>query len=241
VDHILTSLFRERDIILTNSSGVHAPSIAEWVVLAMLAQEKQLAVMFRQQQERVFEKVQRDELGSKRVVILGMGHIAGEIASRLKPFGVHLTAVRRRGGESDLFDRVTTLSDRDALARADWLIIALPLTPETRGLVDADFLSVLPSHCRIVNVARGEIVVEGALLNALSSGAIGGAVLDVFVREPLPPDHPLWSMENVLVLPHTTWRSPQVHQRQISLFVENLRRYRNGEPLLNRVDPQTGY
>lgn len=241
VDHILTPVFRERKILLTNSSGVHSPSIAEWVVLGVLAQEKGLAALIQQQRDRLFEKVQRDELQGKHVILLGGGHIASQIAMRLRPFGVRITTMRRTREESPLYDRVTTIEDLDALRDADWLIIALPLTAKTQRLVDREFLSCLPNRCRIVNVARGEIVDEPELIEALTEGRVAGAVLDVFEREPLPSDHPFWSMENVIVLPHTTWRSPQVQERQISLFVENLGKFVRSEPLLNVVDVDAGY
>jgi phosphoglycerate dehydrogenase-like enzyme len=238
VDHILTPAFRRRNPVLTNSSGVHAPSIAEWVVLGMLAQEKGFGRMLQQQREQRFEKTQADELGGKEVVILGGGSIASEVATRLRPFGVRLTCVRRRSDPHPLFDRVATL---DAVEEADWLIIALPLTEKTRRLVNRRLLERLPERCRIVNVARGEVMDEEALIEALRGRRVAGAVLDVFEQEPLPPEHPFWHMPEVIVLPHTTWRSPQVQERQLALFVENLRRFVAGEPLLNVVDVDAGY
>jgi phosphoglycerate dehydrogenase-like enzyme len=177
----------------------------------------------------------------KHVVVLGAGKIASEVATRLRPFGVRLTCIRRKSAPHPLFDQVATLGQIGPLNEADWLIIALPLTKETRQLVDAAFLRMLPDRCRIVNVARGEIIDESALIEALRSGRIAGAVLDVFEQEPLPTDHVFWTMPNVLVFPHTTWRSPQVQERQIALFVENLRRYSGGERLLNVIDTAAGY
>ncbi|HEY5611248.1 MAG TPA: D-2-hydroxyacid dehydrogenase [Thermoanaerobaculia bacterium] len=242
IDQILTPAFLASSIVLTNSAGVHAVSIAEWVVSAILAVEKDLVRMFEQQHARVWEKVERSELGEKRVVVLGAGRIAQEIAVRLRPFGVHLTAIRRHRRENDLFDDTRPVAELgEAVRSCSWLVIAVPLTEETRNLVDARVIGSMPQKGRIVNVARGEIVDQEALLAAILEGRIAGAVLDVFREEPLPSDHPFWSMPNVFVLPHTTWRSPQVRQKQIALFAENLQRFVRGEPMLNVVDRKSGY
>ncbi|MGK2856574.1 MAG: D-2-hydroxyacid dehydrogenase [Thermoanaerobaculia bacterium] len=242
VDHILTSSFRASEITLTNSAGVHAPSIAEWVVAMLLAESKGLARIYRQQRERIWKVTRSDEIAGRHALILGGGHIAREIASRLRAMGVRVTAVTRRGITDDSFDVVASVGALGSLCgEADWLIVAAPLTAETRGLVSAAVLAALPSSAWIVNVARGEIVDEGAMLDALKDRRIAGAILDVFEREPLPPEHPFWAMESVRVLPHTTWRSEQVHARQMALFLDNLRRFARNEALRNIVDPARGY
>lgn len=242
VDHILTPRFLASDIVLTNSSGVHATSIAEWVVAAILMFEKDLPSMLERQRNRVWEIVQRDELGGKTAVFLGAGRIAGEIASRLRPFGVNLRALRRHVKRDERFDQSFAIDDVHAhVGDADWLIVTLPLTSSTRGIVDAGLLARLPSRCRVVNVARGEIVDEPALTAALQEKRLAGAILDVFAEEPLPSEHSLWETPGVLVLPHTTWRSPQVQKKQLDLFEENVRRFLRGESLLNVVDVTAGY
>ncbi|HUF17607.1 MAG TPA: D-2-hydroxyacid dehydrogenase [Thermoanaerobaculia bacterium] len=242
VDHILTPAFRERTIVLTNSAGVHAPSIAEWVVAMILASEKQLREMFHHQRERRWEKVERNELAGKRILIVGGGRIATEIATRLRPFGVTVTALRRNPVPAVAFDSVLPVSDLYRAAKtSDWLVIAVPLTEETRGLIGRDVFEALPPQARLINVARGEVVDETAMLDALRRGRLAGAVLDVFDEEPLPSDHPFWTMESVVVLPHTTWRSPLVRARQVALFSRNLRSFARGEPLENVVDPARGY
>jgi phosphoglycerate dehydrogenase-like enzyme len=175
-------------------------------------------------------------------VLIGGGSIAKEIARRLRAMDVRVTAITRGGRASDAFDAVfrpEALSAR--AAEADWLIVAAPLTDETRGIVSADVIAALPPGARLVNVARGELVDEPALLDALSARKIAGAILDVFETEPLSPEHPFWDMDNVRVLPHTTWRSEQVNARQLALFVDNLGRFARGEPLRNVVDPARGY
>jgi phosphoglycerate dehydrogenase-like enzyme len=242
VDHILTPLFLSSGIVLTNSSGVHAPSIAEWVVAAILAFAKDLRRIFDRQRGRSFESIERDELGGKTALIAGAGRIGSEIAKRLRPFGVRTVAVRRSGGDAPGFDTTIAPASLSEAARdATWLIVAVPLTAETADLIDRRVIEALPPEAVVVNVARGEVVDEDALVEALASKKIGGAILDVFRKEPLPPEHPLWDLENVLILPHTTWRSPRVRQRQLDLMAENMRRFTAGEPLLNVVDFRRGY
>lgn len=242
IDHILTPTFMKSGIALTNSAGVHASSIAEWVIASMLYQVKDLARMVEQQHERRWEKIERPELSGQRAVFLGGGHIAREIALRLRPFGVGSVVIRRTIGNDPAFDRSLMMEEGlGDLAAADWLLVTLPLTGETRNLVDRDLLARLPAGARIVNVSRGEVIVEEALLAALRERRLAGAILDVFREEPLPASHPFWSMPEVLLLPHTTWRSPQVRQKQIELFAGNLRRFVRKEPLVNVVDRERGY
>ena len=242
VDHILTPSFRASGITLTNSAGVHAPSIAEWVVALILAEAKGLEAIFRQQREHVWKVVRSEEITGRHALILGGGHIAREIASRLRAMGVRVTSVTRSGLPSGEFDAVADVASlRSLCGSADWLILAAPLTRDTRGIISADLIATLPSRARIVNVARGELVDERAMLEALTERRIAGAILDVFEQEPLPADHPFWAMDSVRVLPHTTWRSEQVHARQMALFLDNLGRYLRSEPLRNVVDPVRGY
>lgn len=242
VDHILTPVFLQRRLLLTNSAGVHAPSIAEWVVGAMLAMEKDLPALLEQQRHRVWEKVQRDEISSRTIVFLGAGEIARSVAARLKPFGPRQIAIRRSSAAAIEFDEVVPVSSIDSvLGVADWLIVTIPLTDATRGLLDETRLTKLREGARIVNVSRGEVIDESALISHLRHGRLGGAILDVFNEEPLPAEHPFWDMGNVFVLPHTTWRSPQVKQRQLDLFLANASSFIRGEPLRNLVDVNAGY
>lgn len=242
VEHILTDEFRRRQPLITNSAGVHAVSIAEWVVLVLLAAAKDFRRILEQQRNMLWEQFTSDELAGRHVVIVGAGRIATEVAIRLRPFGVRLTAVRRSETPHRAFDDVVTQSDlADAVASADWLIVAAPSTAETKNLVNRAVLERLPPHAFFINVARGDLVDEPALIELLQAGRIGGAALDVFDEEPLPATSPFWGMKNVTVLPHTTWRSRQVRQKQIDLFVENVRRFVSRQPLLNVVDVERGY
>jgi phosphoglycerate dehydrogenase-like enzyme len=242
VNHILTPAFLESGATLTNSAGVHAPSIAEWVLAMLLAEEKGLEQIFLQQRQHAWKVTRSSEIGGRHAVLIGGGNIAREIARRLRAMDVRVTAVTRTGTPSDSFDAVERPGALLACASAaDWLIVAAPLTEETRGIVSSAVIAALPPRARLVNVARGELVDEAALLEATSARKIAGAILDVFEIEPLPADHPFWDMDNVRVLPHTTWRSEQVNERQLALFVDNLGRFVRGEPLRNVVDPARGY
>ena len=242
IDHILTPLFLARAPQLTNSAGVHAPSIAEWVVGAMLSVLKDLPAMSAAQEKREFEKVQRAELTGQKVVFIGAGQIATEIAQRLAPFGVRLAALRASGRSHETIPSIIPFARlREEVADADWLIITAPLTKQTAGVIDRPLLEALPSRARVINVSRGELLDEDALAELIGRGKLTGAILDVFREEPLPPDHPFWTLPGVLVFPHTTWRSPQVKERQLQLFADNLRRFIAGEPLRNVVDPKRGY
>lgn len=242
VNHIITPTFLESGATLTNSAGVHAPSIAEWVIATLLAETKALEQVYRQQREHSWKVVRSFEIGGTRAVILGGGNIAREVARRLRAMDVFVAAVTKHGTPDDSFDAVGPGSSLLALvADADWLIVAAPLTDETRGIISSNVIAALPERARLINVARGELVDESALLDALESRRIAGAILDVFETEPLPTDHRFWDMDNVRVLPHTTWRSDQVSARQLSLFLENLGRFVRNEPLRNVVNLSLGY
>jgi phosphoglycerate dehydrogenase-like enzyme len=130
---------------------------------------------------------------------------------------------------------------RDLLPEAEYIVLATPLTPATRSMIDAAAFAAMRPEAYLINIARGAIIDEPALITALQNGQIAGAALDTFEQEPLPPDSPLWSLPNVTITPHATAHSPRMRERQIALFIENVRRLRNGEPLLNVVDKTAGY
>lgn len=176
------------------------------------------------------------DLRGQTAVIIGMGHIGSTIARCLQAMGVKTVGIRRRVAPAQHFDRVAAMSELDALLPAcDWLVLACPLTEETRGLIDARRLALLPKHAGFVNIARGEVVDEPALIATLKAGAIKGAYLDVFAKEPLPADSPLWDMPNVVMSPHNAAASPGNYGRAIEIFLGNLGRYLRGERLENEV------
>ena len=245
VDSSLVKPVLERDIIVTNSAGVHAIPIAEWVLLFMLNHVKQVPALLRAQAEHTWTgngKLQLDELAGKTLLVVGMGQIGQAIAARAAAFGVRVWGSSRSGRPTDDVERVVAgTAWRELLGEADFVVIAAPLTPETRGIFGAEELAAMKPTGYLINVARGEIVREDALVNALRANGIAGAALDVFAQEPLPPESPIWALPNVFATPHISWNSPHIRPRTLALFLDNLRRFVAGEPLVNVVDKKAGY
>ena len=237
-------LFRERGVVLTNGAGLYAQPIAEHVVMCMLAARLNLLGMLRAQAAAAWTPdVESDqELSGSAALILGYGELGRAIATRLVALGVDVLAARRSAGLEHDDGVVVSAGDwRARLPDVDFLVLTLPSTRETRNIIGASELAALKQGAWIVNVARGNLVDEPALLDALSSGRLGGAVLDAFVAEPLPPDHPLWRLPNVILSPHSSWRSSRLDERQVELFSDNLSRFLTDRPLRNVVDLEVGY
>jgi phosphoglycerate dehydrogenase-like enzyme len=177
------------------------------------------------------------------VLVLGLGGIGREAARLADALGMHVIGVRRNPGEPvpGVAELHPTASLPDLVPRVDAMVITVPLTDETAGLVDASLLGRLKPGAFLVNVGRGAVVDEAALVEALRNGRVGGAALDVFATEPLPPDSPLWTLPNVLISPHSAALSPREDERIVDLFIENLRRLLAGEPILNRITPDRPY
>jgi len=250
LDQVLFPALVESDIVLTNSSGVHAMPISEWVILYVLAAAKRLPELLAAQRERRWaQDLKLQELTDKTLLILGYGAIGREVAKRALPFGMKVIAVRSgskgRDDEQPAAVEIVYGSEawRAALPHADFVVVSLPLTEQTRGVVNAAAFAAMKPTAWFINIARGEIADEDALLRALQEGRIAGAGLDAFGEEPLPSSHPLYSLpeSKVILTPHISWNSPQVGERTLDLFLENLHRYKAGEPLLNVVDKRAGY
>lgn len=234
--------FRERGIALTNNSGSYDIQIAEHVLAFVLAGAKRLHLYRDQQGKREWRDLEHDELRDQTLVVFGAGSIGGEVARMASAIGMRVIAVRRRPGAVPGAQKVVTPEALgDAAAEADYLVVAAPLTPATRGAISREVIARMKKTAWIVNIARGPIIDEAALTDALRDGRLGGAGLDTFAQEPLPADSPLWSLPNVVVTPHASNSSPRVRQRTLALFAENVRRFKAGEPLLNRVDFEAGY
>lgn len=243
---------RESDVVLTNAAGVHAVPMAEFVIAGLLHFWRGLDLTTAAQRAGRWERepfIRRDtvvrEVADSTVVIVGTGGIGSALAVRLSSLGATCVGVRRRVGEPVPagFARVVALPELDStLPGADAVVLAAPLTDATRGVLTATRLDLLPSHSVVVNVARGALVDESALAERLASGRLRGAVLDVFAREPLAPDSPLWQLRNALIAPHVSAVTPRRYwERQRELFQENWRRYTAGEPLRNVVNKNAGY
>ena len=243
VDGLINDQLRERGITLTNAAGAYAIPIAEWVLHALLMIVKRGPEMVLAQQERRWhDAIDFEELTGKTLLILGAGGIGREIARRAAAFDMRVWAVNRSGRAVPHVERVVSGDGwRDLLSETDMLVLAAPLTAATRGLIGARELALLPRHAWLINIARGTIVDEPALIEALRGGALAGAALDTFASEPLPPDSPLWTLPNVIVSPHHSGSSPRSEERALDLFIDNLQRFVSGRELRNVVDLEAGY
>jgi len=239
-----------RDIVVSNSRGVQAIPIAEQVMGGLLVLVRRLDLTLPAQRERRWIQDQLCDtdwpgmLHGRTMTILGLGTIGHEVARRAHAFGMQVTGVRRRLDQRkpDFVDRVFA-SDRlaDALTGCDILVISAPFVEKTNRIIGAEQIELLNPRAILVNVARGQIVDEEAMVGALQTGRLGGAVLDVFDSEPLDPSHPLWSAPNVVISPHSSGFRASHWDEVTDLFSENLRRYLTGERLLNPVDCGAGY
>ena len=245
VDRVATPAVRERGLTVTNARGVFSRPIAEYVVMMCLAIARRLPQLLELERERTWQPLRGTELGSMTIGIVGFGSIGSEVARLLAPFGPPILATRRhpeRGADDLPNVELLGLDQLDELLRrSDIVVVAAPLTDDTAGLIGAAQLQAMPEHAWLINISRGRLLDELALRRALESGWIGGAVLDVFNEEPLPPDSPLYGIPNLIITPHTSWSSDRVVDRSIDLFVENLRRFAAGETLENVVDLEAGY
>jgi phosphoglycerate dehydrogenase-like enzyme len=243
VNHILTPTFLERDITLTNSSGIHAIPISEFVLGFILYHAKQLRELQILHNERNWQKwLVLQELANTTILIIGTGNIGQAIASRAKAFDMRVWGSRRHPQPLTNFDKVVGADEWYALLpEVDYVVIATPLTPETKGLIDEKVLRSLPDRAYLINISRGAVVDESALMKALTEGWIAGAALDTVSTEPLPSESPLWSLPNLFITPHTSAISPALKSRIAALFLDNLKRYQAGLPLRNVVDKQARY
>jgi glyoxylate/hydroxypyruvate reductase A len=231
-------------IIFTTASGVHAGPLGEFVLLSLLYFAKDMPRLLSLQRGHAWERHTVGELAGQRVLIVGLGKVGREIARRCVAMGVHVWGMRRdvSGIRLPEIERLVSHKElRSALPLIDGLILSCPDTPETRGMIGIQELQALRSSAILVNVGRGSVVNEDALSEALRSGEIRGAALDVFDREPLPYNSELWDLPNVLICPHSASTVPAENERIVDIFVENLQRLLRGEALLNQFDPVRGY
>lgn len=237
VDHPIFRGIGERGVTVTNAPGLTAIPIAQYVLAMMLRHAKGLDQWAAAQNERAWRRVASDELTGRTVAIIGTGGIGTEVARLARAFGMRVLGMRRRPELPENVDALYPPEQlHDLLSEADYVVLACPLTKHTQGMMNAAALAAMKPTAYLINVARGPIVEETALLEALREGRIAGAALDVFDDEPLPSGSPLWDLPNVVVTPHNSGASPQTGERGAQLFIDNLRRFAAGEPLLNVVD-----
>lgn len=240
VDHPVFATVLERGVKLTTSSGTAAEPIAQTAIAGMLMLARNYPHWLAAQREKRWDPLTPKDfprdLRGQTMLVYGLGAIGQEIARLARFLGLRIVGVRRSHARVEHVDEMHTPNQLAALLpRCDWLALACPLTDETRGLVTADVLGKLPRGARLINISRGEVVDEPALIAALQSGRLGGAYLDVFAQEPLPADSPLWDMPNVIMTPHNSNASAGNDARVNALFLDNLKRFQRNEPLLNEV------
>ena len=240
VDGLPLSLMAERGVVMTNGAGINAVTIAEYVVMGMLniAKGYREVVHAQGRHEWLTESPGKIELDGTRALILGYGEIGQRVDRILTGFGVDVVKVRRSPGEGTL----TPGEWRARLGEFDWVILAVPGTAETEGMIGAAELAAMKPSAVLVNVARGSVVDQDALVAALTGQRLGGAFLDVTTPEPLPAEHPLWAMPNVHITMHLSGRAQgKMFRRAVERFLGNLARYHRGEPLTHQVDFALGY
>jgi len=236
VDAPVFKALAERGVTITNSSGASAPSIAQYVLAMMLHRAKPFDAWREQQARREWRQVPGHDLHGQTCAIIGTGAIGGEVARLAKACGMRTLGVRRSGRPARFIDEMYTRRRLQAMLRAaDFLVIACPLTPETEHMIGERELAAMRPAATLIDVARGRIIDQAALIRALQEGRIAGACLDVFDTEPLPESSPLWTLPNVIVTPHNSGVSPLNMERAMAIFIDNLGRYVARRPLRNRV------
>lgn len=243
VNHVLTPEVVASDVAVTNSRGVFDEPMAEYVLSLILALAKDLPTTFTHQRERLWRHRETERLSGRHALVAGTGPIGRAIGRKLAAVGMTVTGLGRvaRATDPDLGEVVPMSSLSEVLPDADYVVLAAPLTDETRGMLDAKALAAMKPTARLVNVGRGPLVVQEDLVEALAAGQLGGAALDVFVNEPLAASSPLWRLPNVIVSPHMSGDVVGWRGELIALFVDNLSRYLDGRPLRNVVDKTRGY
>jgi phosphoglycerate dehydrogenase-like enzyme len=265
VERALTPAAMARDVLVTNARGVFSRPIAEHVLLMILAISRHLPDLVELQRERTWQPLEGRELRELTIGIVGYGSLGRSVASLASAFGARVVAMRRRGSaesaspESAAMELGSATSDEDfpfeprverivgpeglrwLLAQSDIVVLAAPLTNETENMIDEAAVTAMKKDAWLINVARGRLIDDTALLRALREHRIGGAALDTFRDEPLPQSSPYWELPNVILTPHTAWSSARVLDRSIDLFCDNLVRFSRGEELRNVVDPAAGY
>lgn len=252
----------DSDVILTNARDVHGPVVAEHVIASMFALAKRIPQAVRFQLKHVWgqeilwrEHAAPAELAGATLGLVGLGSIGRNVAQRASALGMKVIAVRHSQGSRNPRDASTGSGERpefvdevlpsskldDMLRRSEYVVLAVPVTDETRGMIGREQFSEMKREAFLINVGRGPLIQEPALIQALRQRTIAGAALDVFDQEPLPAESPLWELENLLITPHTAGMTTKLWERHYVLFAENLRRFLAGEPLLAVVDKKRGY
>lgn len=246
LDNILFPELVASPVPLTNGTGVFSPSLGEFALAGILFFAKDLRRMIRNQEAGVWEQFDITEITGQTVGIVGYGDIGRAVASRVRAMGMRVIAVKRKGPPLYNVDPMVSQIYRpdqlpEFLTQCDYVVVAAPLTPETQSMIGREAFAAMKPGAIIINVGRGPVIDEAAMVEALQSGRIAGAVLDVFDQEPLPAGHPLYSLKNVLLSPHCADHTPDWLERAMQFFIDQYHRFLKGEPLKNVADKQAGY
>jgi phosphoglycerate dehydrogenase-like enzyme len=246
LDGVLFPELIQSPVPVTNGSGVFSPSLGEFALGAILYFAKDFRRMIRNQEAGRWEQFDITEIAGQTVGIVGYGDIGRAVASRLKPMGMRVLAVKRHGPPlyhvDPLVERIYAPDKlHEMLPQCDYVVCAAPLTPETKGVIGKAAFALMKPEAVVINVGRGPVIDEAAMVEALKSGRIKGAGLDVFDKEPLPDGHPLYSLPNVLLSPHCADHTPDWLERAMQFFLDQFEAFRNGQPLKNVVDKKLGY
>ena len=228
-------------VMVTNAAGMHATPLAEYAIFAMLYFAKRWPRMVAEQRAHHWERCAIDTLDGKTLGIIGLGQVGRTVARLARPFGMRVIGIRRSGADSGVDEVFRPEQLAEVLERSDYLVLSVPHTAETVGLLGARELARMKPGAVLINIARGSVLDEPALIESLRSGRLGGAALDVVSGEPLAPDSPLWDLPNVVITPHSMSTAFTENEWLIDLFCDNLRRYLDGAPLRNLFDKARGY
>ena len=238
----ITSQILDGRVTLTNAVGLHTQPIAESVMAAMLEHAKSFKTRRVDQKAHHWNQLKNDELYGRTALIIGLGNIGRKVAQLCKAFEMKVMGTKRRVAPVEHVDVVFPIEELpEWLRQAVYLVLAVPHTAETENLLGEEEFRAMKPSSYLINIGRGQVVQEQALIAALEEGQIAGAYLDAFAKEPLPADHVLWDLENVFLVPHDSHSSPYIGDRMVNIFCRNLRRYVEGQPLENVCDPGKGY
>ena len=228
---------------ILNNRGTHAAKAGEYGLMALLMLASRIPALATMQREQSWTALHGSVLEGRHVVVVGLGALGGSVASHAARFGMRVTGVRATTAAHEACSTVVTMDGLDTvLPAAEFLFLAPPLTPATQGLLSRERIALLPRGAGVVNIGRGGLVDQDALMDALDVGHLSGAVLDVFTPEPVPPGHRLWTTRNLLMTPHISADDPQTYNPiTMDIFFRNLRALRDGQALPNRFDPARGY
>lgn len=243
IDQVPKQKVRAQGITVTNNRSGYSIPMGEWIVMKLLELYKNSRSFYQKQSER---KWQIDtsilELYGKTICFVGTGSIASEAAKRLQGFDMNILGINTSGRDVQYFHKCYQMSELDhVLTHADVVVLSIPYTKETHHLMNKERLGLLKKDACLINISRGSVIDEPALVEALKQSIIRGAALDVFESEPLGKDNPLWELDNVIITPHNSWVSEMRNERRYQIIYRNLKRYINGEKLMNVVDIQRGY